>query len=193
METTRRACEITTGDIVKLTGRTIVPADLLIIFTSNYLDNNQCYVETSNIDGETNLKLKEAPIELKLLTDTAQPKPSLFQGFLEYEAPNKNIHVFIGNILRISNRSRSIYIYFCNITTSTATAAPSGALHMENIPGPIPLSTSNLLLRSSVFTSTEWGYGIAVYTGQDTKVQLNTIARYLSPEKPPHTKRTCKI
>ena len=35
------------------------------------------------------------------------------------------------------------------------------------------LSEDNLLLRGSVFSNTDWGYGVVVYTGQETKVQMN--------------------
>ena len=149
IETVKPSREIITGDIVKLQGRTVVPADMIVFFTSNYADNNQCYVETMNIDGETNLKLREAPAAIKLLikpTDAAEATPSMFGGFLEYESPSRNIHVFIG------------------------------ALHLSTGADPIPLDTANLLLRSSVFASTDWCYCVVVYTGQDTKVQLNTIS-----------------
>ena len=37
------------------------PADLL--FLSGAASSPQCYVETANLDGETNLKLKKAPNE----------------------------------------------------------------------------------------------------------------------------------
>lgn len=33
------------------------PVDLLLILTSIHADGNKCYIETANIDGETNLKV----------------------------------------------------------------------------------------------------------------------------------------
>ena len=35
-----------------------VPVDVILILTSNYDDGNQCYIETANIDGETNYYCK---------------------------------------------------------------------------------------------------------------------------------------
>jgi magnesium-transporting ATPase (P-type) len=37
----------------------------------------------------------------------------------------------------------------------------------------MPLSADNILLRSSLFSNTDWAYGIAIYTGQETKIQMN--------------------
>jgi magnesium-transporting ATPase (P-type) len=98
IETIKKSQDIRVGDIVKLTGRMMIPADMLVILTSNYLDANQCFVETTNIDGETNLKVREAPVAFnQLIKDDKNPmKKSLFTGFTEYELPNKNIHTFIG-------------------------------------------------------------------------------------------------
>ena len=117
---------------------------MILIFTSMYHDSNQCYVETTNIDGETNLKLREAPPDIsKLHNNRANASSQLFKGFFEYEPPNKNIHNFIG------------------------------ALHLDAADAPMALGPENLLLRSSLFSNTDWGYGIAVYVGQETKIQMN--------------------
>lgn len=145
IETVKETRLIKSGDIVKLDGLMPVPVDMILILTSMYEDGNQCYIETSNIDGETNLKLKEAPSLLKSLVMTAGGKPTkaLFSGKLEVEQPNKSIHNFVG------------------------------ALHLNEISDPIALGAENFLLRSSLFSNTDWAYGIAVYTGQETKIQMN--------------------
>lgn len=138
---------ISPGDIIKLSGHMAAPVDLIIILTSMYSDGNKCYIETANIDGETNLKLREAPAMLiDCLGDKISsgiPVPELFKGTIEFQQPNKNIHTFIGT------------------------------LHLNSTTEAIPLSAENLILRSCLFSNTDWGYGIAVYTGQETKIQMN--------------------
>ena len=46
------------GEIVKLKADEFIPADLLILSTSD--EKGICYIETKNLDGETNLKIKTA-------------------------------------------------------------------------------------------------------------------------------------
>lgn len=146
-ETVKKSMDVNPGDIIKLTGQHAVPVDLLLILTSMHADGNKCYIETANIDGETNLKVKEAP---PMLLDTfakqiqeGRVSKDLFNGELEFEAPNKNIHKFVGT------------------------------LKLHSAKEGIPLCADNLILRSSVFSNTDWGYGIAIYTGQETKIQMN--------------------
>ncbi|VDK38604.1 unnamed protein product [Taenia asiatica] len=50
--------DVQVGDFVKLTSNSSIPADLVIIATSEPMAI--CYIETSNLDGETALKLRQA-------------------------------------------------------------------------------------------------------------------------------------
>ena len=47
----------------------------------------------------------------------------------------------------------------------------------------IPLDESQMLLRGSSLRNTEWVYGIAIYTGHDSKVMMNS-----TKSKPKHSK-----
>ena len=45
------------GDFVKLRSDESIPADILLLNTSD--TNSVCHIETANLDGETNLKQRE--------------------------------------------------------------------------------------------------------------------------------------
>jgi magnesium-transporting ATPase (P-type) len=50
---------IRVGDIVLIRNRDMVPADIILLASSS--ENGSAYIETSSIDGETNLKLRTSP------------------------------------------------------------------------------------------------------------------------------------
>ncbi len=51
--------DIRQGHLVLVRNREMVPADVILLASSN--DNGSAYIETSSIDGETNLKLRNSP------------------------------------------------------------------------------------------------------------------------------------
>jgi magnesium-transporting ATPase (P-type) len=51
--------DIRQGHLIVVKNREMVPADMVLIASSN--ENGSCYIETSSIDGETNLKLRTSP------------------------------------------------------------------------------------------------------------------------------------
>lgn len=56
--------EVRAGDVVHLSNDEMIPADMLLLHTSD--TNGYCYIDTLNLDGETNLKQREVPRGLKL-------------------------------------------------------------------------------------------------------------------------------
>ncbi|KAK4773904.1 hypothetical protein SAY87_028923 [Trapa incisa] len=82
------------GDIVKVCKDEFFPADLLLL-SSSYEDG-VCYVETMNLDGETNLKMKQA-----LQATSSLYGDSMFQDFkavVKCEDPNANLYSFVGSM-----------------------------------------------------------------------------------------------
>lgn len=82
------------GDVVKVEKDEFFPADLLLL-SSSYEDGI-CYVETMNLDGETNLKRKQSlEITSSLTNDHSFQK---FKALIKCEDPNDKLYSFIGTL-----------------------------------------------------------------------------------------------
>ena len=84
------------GDIVMVKSEMFFPADLVLLATSE--EGSHCYIETANLDGETNLKIRSALDATKHLKDAQQLYN--FCGEIETEGPNKNLNDFSGNLIK---------------------------------------------------------------------------------------------
>uniref|UniRef100_A0A3P9JDU2 Phospholipid-transporting ATPase n=1 Tax=Oryzias latipes TaxID=8090 RepID=A0A3P9JDU2_ORYLA len=86
--------QVAVGDIVKVTNGQHLPADMVIVSSSE--PQAMCYTETSNLDGETNLKIRQG------LSVTAgfQSLEDLIvlSGRLECEGPNRHLYDFTGTL-----------------------------------------------------------------------------------------------
>ena len=54
--------DVKVGDFIKTNQDEFFPADMIVVRSTE--DEGVCYVETKNLDGETNLKNKQVPKEL---------------------------------------------------------------------------------------------------------------------------------
>ncbi|CAL8317992.1 unnamed protein product, partial [Lota lota] len=83
------------GDIIKLENNQFVTADLLLLTSSEPL--NLVYIETAELDGETNLKVKQA---LTVTGDIGDSIPGLgsFKGEVRCEPPNNRLDKFKGTL-----------------------------------------------------------------------------------------------
>ncbi|GMI86057.1 Aminophospholipid ATPase 4 [Hibiscus trionum] len=86
--------KVQVGDVVRVEKDQFFPADLMLV-SSNYEDGI-CYVETMNLDGETNLKAKRA-LEVTLDLDEDEDFKN-FKGMIKCEDPNPSLYTFVGNL-----------------------------------------------------------------------------------------------
>ncbi|KAJ3272622.1 hypothetical protein HDV01_005369 [Terramyces sp. JEL0728] len=82
--------DIMVGDVVKVEDLAHFPADLVVISSSE--PDGLCYIETSNLDGETNLKIKQSiPETANCITPDSIAR---FDAKLETELPNNSLYTF---------------------------------------------------------------------------------------------------
>ena len=129
--------------MVKVEKNEFFPADLVIVQSSD--PNNTCFVETKNLDGETNLKIKTVS---KQIFDEFRTEPDIVQnlkGRIICEPPNDQIYQF------------------------------QGVIELQEESPLISLSHENFLLRGSSLRNTDWIIGVVVHTGHDTRIMRNSV------------------
>lgn len=137
------------GDFVRLYNEEQVPADIVVLATSD--PDGACYVETKNLDGETNLKVRQALHCGRKVKRARDCERSEF--WIESEAPHANLYNYSG-AARWNQRDPK---------------DPSAPLtEMAE-----PVSINNLLLRGCSIRNTEWVLGVVAFTGAETKIMLN--------------------
>lgn len=132
--------DVRVGDFIKVRCDEPLPADILICATSQ--EDNEAFVETKNLDGETNLKSRRAADGLQYLRSAeACAKSTSFR--IDCDAPDVNM-----------------------FRANGAIATKNGEMY--------PISIQTTLLRGTVLRNTQWVIGVVLYTGQDTKITLNS-------------------
>ena len=101
--------EVKVGDIIRVDDGNYFPADLILLSSSE--PQGMCYIETANLDGETNLKIRSSLVSTSQLTEGAEL--SQVFGQVEAEAPNRRLYEFAGNIA-IIGRGRLLRHKFYN-------------------------------------------------------------------------------
>ena len=78
------------GDICRVEREDLFPADLLLLSSSN--PGNVCFIETASLDGEKNLKPRNAFPETAHCNCVGNVPE--FAGRFEGDPPNKDLHKF---------------------------------------------------------------------------------------------------
>ncbi|KAG8063535.1 hypothetical protein GUJ93_ZPchr0003g18448 [Zizania palustris] len=131
----KRWKEIQVGELVRVVANETLPCDMVLVSTSD--PTGVAYVQTINLDGESNLKTRYAKQE------TMSTPTEALTGVIKCEKPNRNIYGFLATVDLDGRRA-------------------------------VSLGTSNIMLRGCELKNTAWAIGVAVYTGRDTKVMLNS-------------------
>lgn len=82
--------DIRVGEIIRVHSNETIPCDLVLLATSD--PTGVAYVQTINLDGESNLKTRYAKQE------TLSKPPETLSAVIRCEKPNRNIYGFHGNV-----------------------------------------------------------------------------------------------
>lgn len=120
-----------------------IPADLVLLYSGE--EKGNCFVETKNLDGETNLKEKRvSPKLLELFAGRAPQELGALGLRFRFERPNPYLYSFSGSV-----------------------ELPDGAT--------LPLDNGGFVLRGCVLRNTECIFGLVTYNGHEAKVMLNSV------------------
>jgi phospholipid-translocating ATPase len=139
------------GDIVLLRDNDQVPADIVVLSTSDA--DGLCYVETKNLDGETNLKPRKALKATSSILSEEDIEHAFF--ILDAEPPHPNLYSFNG-VLKFRSAPSGVH--------------PTSISSVEKLEA---VTINEMLLRGCSVRNTKWVVGIVVFTGPDTKIMLN--------------------
>ena len=142
--------DVQVGDFVRIYEDDQIPADIVILSTSD--PDGACYVETKNLDGETNLKVRNALHCGRKVKHARDCDRTAF--VLESEPPHADLYQYSAVVRWRQHESED----------------PDGpARDMAE-----PISIQNLLLRGCSLRNTEWVLGVVVFTGKETKIMINS-------------------
>ncbi|TFK69129.1 phospholipid-translocating P-type ATPase [Pluteus cervinus] len=142
------------GDLVLLEKNQRVPADLILLKTSDA--SGTCFIRTDQLDGETDWKLRIAVPECQKMEER---NLTSLDAEIYADAPIKDIHSFVGT-------------FTLNIPPSPI--IDSEAVPLEPLPPTIfPLTADNVLWANTVLAAGS-AVGFVIYTGSDTRAVMNT-------------------
>lgn len=109
--------DVRVGDFVRLSCNEIIPADMVLLHSSD--PRGVCYIETANLDGETNLKQRQVVSKM----EEGEFVPENFHWRIECENPNNNLCRFRGYMenpsgVRVGLHNSNLLLRSCTIRNS---------------------------------------------------------------------------
>ena len=114
------------------------------------------YVETSNLDGETNLKIRQGDKTTAHMTSIEHLR--YLCGRIECDTPNRHLYEFNGVLYGVNTKALSLGLWL-NRAWKKCRSGPE-----------------RVLLRGASLRNTRWACGVVVYTGHESKLMLNSRA-----------------
>lgn len=114
-------------------------------------------METKNLDGETNLKLKVAHKSTAPCTGNDEDVFN-FNGEVNCQGPNEYLYKFEGNLLFTPAEKEFL---------KDDSSYEGGDIKVS-------LDVNQVLLRGSSLKNTDYAYGVAIYTGHESKIMKNS-------------------
>uniref|UniRef100_A0A8C4R0D3 Phospholipid-transporting ATPase n=1 Tax=Eptatretus burgeri TaxID=7764 RepID=A0A8C4R0D3_EPTBU len=152
---TEKSRDIQVGDIVRVEQDETFPCDLVLLSSDR---QGLCHLTTASLDGETNLKTRTAlPQTAHLSSET---RLSSLNAVVECILPEPDLYRFSGSMVVIRD-------------CSLGEGGPVDRSAAQ------PLEQDSLLLRGASLKNTKFIYGLAVYTGMETKMTLNYKSKTL--------------
>ena len=91
-----RSDQVLAGDLCFIREGEIFPSDLILLTSSN---NGICYIQTSSLDGEKNLKKRSRPKDIeKYILNSCEPDRLIFVGECVSENPNTELYMYTGKL-----------------------------------------------------------------------------------------------
>lgn len=152
--------DVKQGQYLLIRNDEAIPADVVVISSSE--PDSLCFVETKNLDGETNLKVKRGFPDLAHVK-TAEDCAALL-GSIEAGPPSEKMYEFNGRIkARIPEED-------CTLVLNEN--KPSLESTYKDLV--LPVDINNLLLRGCILRNTRWVIALVISVGSSTKLMLNS-------------------
>ncbi|KRW99867.1 P-type ATPase, cytoplasmic domain N [Pseudocohnilembus persalinus] len=148
----KKWCNLRVGNVIKMTNDNYVAADILILQSSDA--KGDVYIETKNLDGESNLKIKKVHNLFHKYYNPNDPERTIqkYPIIVDYDKPLPYFDRF---------KAHPQFQYIEN-----------GSLE---IMGNKSCGINNFLLRAQKMKNTQWIVGLVCYTGHDTKIMQNMM------------------
>ena len=143
--------DVRVGDFILLRNGESCPADAVLLSSSDA--SGVCFVETKDLDGETNLKPRHGIPDLHHIQSGAECLDNI-HFYIEAGSPTPDLYTFEGTLVLLDKDGNG-----------------DGSWSESK---KVPIGIDNLVLRGHVVRNTHWAIAIVLYTGTESKIIQNS-------------------